>query len=355
MFILDPMESSLCPDVAGQIIDAIRYDMDALQEKAIKVIKPLIPPDAEDRVVRTVKQLNATVRDHIRSETGLRLSDSQSRSAIPVKVTDGFPAKLAGLIGHYDDPVLWRLIAAQPQLGGIVDGLQFLLADWVAFEQWSALPPVAKGSQPALERTRDVALALQQVAVSKQVKEELKAIHEDILGAYRFSTGLLPLGSSPWVEIYWMPMALVAAMLDVRIEDLTVVTLAHELAHGYTHVGRDIDGFSWEDGGFAQSELGVVEGLAQFYTDIVTGRMLARMPGAHDAYLRLLELQSGPYRVHENWVKDAAGQRGETVRFVMLAARTRGAVKYADWEGLLTDTSKKLKRTGITSSKDLFA
>src|SRR5437868_961697 len=102
-----------------------------------------------------------------------------------------------------------------------------------------------------------------------------------------------------------MPMALVAAMLDVRIEELTVVTLAHELAHGYTHLGRDIDGFCWEDGGFTQSELGVVEGLAQFYTDIVTGKVVGRMPGAHDAYLRLLELQSGPYRVHEKWVKDA--------------------------------------------------
>jgi predicted Zn-dependent protease with MMP-like domain len=325
--------------------------MDALQEKAIKVIKPLIPPDAEDRVARTVKQLNATVRDHIRAETGLRLSDNQTRSAIPVKVTEGFPAKLAGLIGHYDDPVLWRLIAAQPRLGGVVEGLQFLLEGWPAFEKWPALPPVAQGSQPALERARDVALALQQVAVSKQVKEELTAIHEDILGAYRFSTGSFSPGSSPWVEIYWMPLALIAAMLDVRIEDLTAVTLVHELAHGYTHLGRDIDGLCWEDNGFVQSELGVVEGLAQFYTDIVTGRMMARMPGAHDAYGKLLELQSGPYRLHEKWVKDAAGQRGETVRFVMLAARNRGAVKHAEWEGMLTETSTKLKRKGAATQK----
>src|SRR6266567_1732517 len=101
--------------------------MDALQEKAILVIKPLIPPDAEDRVLRTVRQLNAPVRDHIRAETGLRLSDSQARSSIPVKVTEGFPSKLAGLIGKYDDPDLWRLIAGQPRLGGIVEGLQFLL------------------------------------------------------------------------------------------------------------------------------------------------------------------------------------------------------------------------------------
>lgn len=323
--------------------------MDTLQQKAIAVIKPLIPPDAEDRVARTVKQLGGAVRDHIRTETGLRLSDSQTRAAIPVRVTEGFPAKLAGLIGHYNDPVLWRLIAAQPRLGGIVGGLQFLLDGWPAFEQWKDLPAIARGSQPSLEQARDVALALQQVAVSKQVKEELKAIQEDILGAYRF-----PPGKPPWVEIYWMPVALVAAMLDVRIEDLTAVTLAHELAHGYTHLGRDIDGFCWEDDGFARSDLGVVEGLAQFYTAIVTDRLNARMPGAYYAYVQLLELQSGPYRVHEDWVKDAAGQRGETVRFVMLAARNRGAIKYAEWEGMLSETSTKLKRKGVTSQTRLF-
>lgn len=323
--------------------------MDALLQKAVSIIKPLIPPDAEDRVARTVKQLNGVVRDHIRAETGLRLSDSQTRAAIPVRVTEGFPAKLAGLIGQYDDPVLWRLIAAQPRLGGIVEGLQFLLVGWPAFEQWGDLPAVARDSQPALERAREVALVLQQVAVSKRVKEELKAIHEDILGAYRFSTGSLALPAPPWVEIYWMPIALIAAVLDVRIEDLTTVTLAHELAHGYTHLGRDIDGVCWEDSGFSKSGLGVVEGLAQFYTDIVTARMITRMPGAHNAYLKLLELQSSPYHAHMEWVKNAPGQRSETVRFVMLAARNRGAVTSADWEGMLSETSEKLKRKGSKS------
>jgi hypothetical protein len=326
--------------------------MDALQQKAISVIKPLIPPDAEDRVRRTVKQFNGTIREHVRTETGLRLSDSQARSSIPVKVTEGFPAKLAGLIGKYDDPVLWRLIAAQPRLGGIVEGLQFLLNEWGAFERWPALPAVARGSQPEMERARDVALALQQVTLSEQVKKELKAIHEDILGAYWFASGRGSAVSAPWVEVYWMPVALIAAMLDVHIEDISVVTLAHELAHGYTHLGRDIDGRCWNDKGFAESELGVVEGLAQFYTKIVTDRLFARSPGVHHAYERLLELQSGPYLVHDDWLKDSPTQRGETVRFAMLAARSHGAVKYKEWETMLSDTSATLKRKSGTATPE---
>jgi hypothetical protein len=320
--------------------------MDARQQKAVKVIKALIPPDAEDRVSRTVRQLNKPIRDHIRAETGLRLTDGQARSSIPVKVTEGFPASLAGLIDKYDDPVLWRLIAAQPRLGGVVEGLQFLLNEWDAFEEWPALPSVARGSQPSLERARDVAQALQQVALSAQVKEELRAIHEDILGAYRFSIGQGRAALAPWVEIYWMPIALMAAMIDVQIEDLTVVTLAHELSHGYTHLGRDIDGGHWNDEAFADSELGVVEGLAQFYTQVVTDKMISRSPGGSRAYLRFLELQSGPYRVHEDWLKDSPGRRGETVRFALLAARSRssGAVKYEDWKKILSDTSATLRR-----------
>lgn len=154
-----------------------------------------------------------------------------------------------------------------------------------------------------------------------------------------------------------MPIALIAAMIDVQIEDLTVVTLAHELSHGYSHLGRDIDGGHWNDQAFGASELGVVEGLAQFYTNVVTDKMVSRSPGGCRAYLRLLELQSGPYRVHEDWLKDSPGRRGETVRFAMLAARSSGAVKYEDWKKMLSDTSATLKRKSgkATPENGLFS
>jgi hypothetical protein len=312
--------------------------MDARQEKAVRVIKALIPPDAEDKVCRTVRQLNKPIRDHIRAETGLRFTDTQARSSIPVKVTEGFPAKLADVIDKYDDPVIWRLVAAQPRLGAIIEGLQFLLKDWETFEKWSELPSVASGSEPAMTLSMDVALALQQVTLTEQVKKELTAIHEDILGAYCFST------ASPYIEIYWMPVALIAAMLNLSIEDITVVTLAHELAHGYTHLARDLDGRSWSDKGFGDSELGVVEGLAQFYTMVVTSKLFARAPGAQRAYESLLKLQSGPYRVHESWLRDSPRQRGETIRFAMLAARSQGTVKYHEWEAILSYTGATLRK-----------
>src|SRR5438128_14307 len=117
-------------------------DDGVLQQRAAEVIKPLIPPDAKERVERSFKQWNQIVREHIRSETGLKLGDGDGRYAIPVRIEQGFPAKLARLINDHNDPVLWRLIVGQPKLGGIIEGLQYLLRDWQRFEQWPQLPEV---------------------------------------------------------------------------------------------------------------------------------------------------------------------------------------------------------------------
>ena len=164
---------------------------------------------------------------------------------------------MAKLIDRHDDLMLWRLITLQPQLNGIVEGLSALLPHWGDFENWNALTAEAKQSRPALLRTRDVTHLLQTLAITRAVIDEIKEIREDILGAYRF-TG----PRTPRIEIYWMAQALIAAMIGSRIEDLTVVTLTHELAHAYTHVGRDIDGHYWDTNGFAATHLDICEGLA---------------------------------------------------------------------------------------------
>lgn len=311
----------------------------ALQNRATEIIQPLVPPDAEDRVNRSFKQWNQIVRDYIRTETGLKLSDGDSRFAIPVRVVRGFPVTLAQLIDQYRDPIMWRIIIGQPKLGGLIQGLEFLLATWDEFENWPSLPDAARNGQPALERSLAIASSLQKAALAEKVVQQIKAIHEDILGVYRFQPG-----QGSVVELYWLPIAMVAAMLDVAIEDLTVVVLIHELAHGYTHVGRDIDGASWSDIGFGESELAVTEGLAQFYTEVISERLAVRTPGVLRAYESLLKLQSGPYLAHRDWLKGNGRQIGETVRFTLIAARSQERVLYAHWKGLMEATKDNLTR-----------
>jgi hypothetical protein len=317
-------------------MSALLQDEDALQSRAIATIRPLIPPDAKERVERAYKQFNSAVREQIRAETGLRLSDETAKGAVSVRIVEGFPTEIAQLIDRHQDQILWRLIVAQPKLGGAVEGLGLLLQDWEQFEKWVSLPEVAKGSKPSLERAAQVAFAMQNLAVARKVFDEIKKIREDILGLYRLHDSS--------VDIYWMAQALVAAMIGVRIEDLTVVTLAHELAHAYTHVGKDIDGVAWSNATFAGSALEVKEGLAQTYTAVVARKIGNRAPGVQQAYERLLEHQSEPYKVHLEWLKDHGARRGEIVRFAMLRARRRQKVDHAAWIALLEETAKSLKQ-----------
>ena len=269
------------------------------------------------------------------------MSDGTERLSIPVRVREGFTGPFGDIIIRYPDPLLWWLICGLRQLGGIVQGTNWLLSRWPELERWPHLPPSAGGSGDAIKRTQDVAVELQKLVANPPIIEDIKKITENYLGCYFF-----PPGRAPWIEIYWMPIALIASMISVRMEDLAVVTLAHELGHGYTHLGRDIDGASWDTVGFGKSDTEVVEGLAQFYTDLVTQKLGSRNPGAHEAYVQTLKIQSGPYLAHQEWLKDQPRQRSETVRFTLLATRTKGQVKQDEWLKSLTDTNQKLRRPG---------
>lgn len=116
----------------------------------------------------------------------MRLANGDGRNSIQVRVVDGFPIPLAHLIDSYGDPVLWRIIVVQPKIGGMVEGLRFLLHDWAAFERWDKLPSQAKGAEPHLARSLEVGEILQQLAVAEEVRKQIREIHKDILGIYQF-------------------------------------------------------------------------------------------------------------------------------------------------------------------------
>ena len=311
------------------------------QSCAITTIRPLLPPDAEERVKRLVKHANPVVREQIRSETGLRMvdPDGTARAGAPVSVVDGFSPAFAGLVAENPDPVLWALVSGQSRLGRLVDGLNFILGLWPRLARWEHLPPELADAEPSLGRTREVANELQRLAAAQKLIDQMKTINEDILGCYRVEH------HKSRVEIYWMPIAIVSSMLEVHVEDLALVVLAHELAHAYTHLGRDIDGKEWDQKGFFDSDKAVTEGLAQFYALAVSTKLWQRYPLARAAFDKLLTLQSGPYLAHQEWADHYAGNGSETVRFAMLVARSKGKVLQAEWIEEIKNTTKKLKRS----------
>jgi hypothetical protein len=196
-----------------------------------------------------------------------------------------------------------------------------------------------KRMERPLARSHEFGVMLQNLAIAERVRKEIRKINEDLLGAYFIKDNR--------VELYWIPIAMIAAMTDVRIEDLTLVVLAHELAHGYTHIGSDIDGKHWDTNGFARSALEIVEGLAQFYTHVIVDSLAARSPGPKVAYQRLLGLQSGPYLVHQKWIEQQPDRIGEIVRFTMVSARNLSAIDYKTWKQLLKKSGASLTKNTV--------
>jgi hypothetical protein len=276
--------------------------------------------DLEERVRRAVKQWNLAVRDLIRNETALRLTVGNQKQTVPVKVQDGLPLPIARLVEEFD-PILWWLTLHRPLLIKTVEGLRLTSEQREQLREW---PPLKK-DLPLLESFPDALRLMGRLVETLEEQsliQRLRAIDEDVLGAYFFKI--------PEIRLYWMVIGLVSSLLGVSVEALTVAVLAHELVHAYTHLGLDTDEQHWDTLAFDQSDLYIVEGLAQFYTGVVCQRLEERQPEAYSAYKLLMDIQSEPYTHHQHWCGDKE-RAGEVVRQAMIMCRTNELKKYAEF------------------------
>jgi hypothetical protein len=302
-----------------------------LQRIAIEKVGSLIPRGAENKVAETIRQVTRPARESIRTETALQ----PFQANIPIKIEPGFPIPVALLIERNPDPTLWRLVSLRPYLFSISDGARQLLAHWPEIENWPYLPKIAKNGSSTLNSALEISESLRSLAAIDRLVRAIREIDKDILGTY---------WPGSHIEIYWMAIALFAGAFDLRTEDLTAVTVIHELAHAYTHLGLDIKGTSWNDVGFDQSEPAVIEGLAQYYTATVTQKLSNRFPLAHQAYRTLLEYQPEIYRSHETWFESGLDGQGEIVRSALLQARTAGDVTDERWRVMLRQAQVLLSK-----------
>jgi hypothetical protein len=271
-----------------------------------------VSPGIRETVERTYKQWNTILRDYLRTETRLRLAVGGDSQSVPIKVDSGMPPRFAEVMRQFEG--LEGLLLNRPAPPEAAAGTRFMgsYAD-VARAAWGdeAGPAVTNDIRRVWETATNWLRKLDKRNAVKQIV----GIEEDVLGAYFFRI--------PQIRLYWVVIGIAARIIGVIIEALTIVVLAHELAHAYTHLGRDIDNERWETGHFAKSDLDIVEGLAQFYPKVLCTRLQDRMPAALQAYETLLKEQSGPYKAHLNWVEsDERG--GKIVRVTMIECRSRG-------------------------------
>ncbi len=316
-----------------------------------------VPQETEDRVEKTRQRFNGVIRTILRDEMALRLSlapsdgsDAASREAvsIPVRVVAGAPLSdnksitikdidaLAILLGQHRsslEALAASARALQPLFKALNDR-QFASEDPVPVEEIERSETWANGLLNRLKKA-----------------DPLKGIlnfREDVLGRYVYRLPVFEKWRNRWtadpfkgeIALYWGVIGLVAELLNATPEDLTVVVLAHELAHAYTHIGADIDGARWASREFAGADVEFKEGLAQYYTMRVCNRLEGRVPGAILAFNGLLPRQPEPYHVQTAWIKSRSSP--EHVRIAMIEARRKGIGKVPEFEALLESARGRL-------------
>lgn len=314
--------------------------------KAEAMLRALLGSDAEAEVRRSVKQWNLTIREYIRSVTALRLAEGEERQAVPVEVVAGLPQPFSGLLDRFNDERLWWITINRPMLENTLTGLSALTGITIrgeeVFDQLRDLLVVPEmGIEPDDIVTRSDMCGVENFIESllehekaKEIMDALKTIEIDILGAYFFN--------KPVVQIYWMVTGAIARMLAVPIADLTIVVLCHELAHAYTHLGRDIDQRAWDTNAFSATDKLIVEGLAQFYTEIACRLVQPRLPGANRAFQKLLQLQPIAYTDFKDWFLPDQAKTAEAVRSAMIEFRTDAPRPYNDFREMLTSAHTRI-------------
>lgn len=133
---------------------------------------------------------------------------------------------------------------------------------------------------------------------------------------------------------------------------LWVVTVAHKLAHSYSHVGTgtgtgtDIDGERWDTDSFRCSDIALVEGIAQYYTNLICESLNGRISGIFDAYGKLLKHQPEAYRTHLSWINDYSP---EVVRMAIIEARRNKVTALSEFEVILNQASLRLHNVAVSS------
>lgn len=317
-----------------------------------------IPGDTFRRVEQAKARLNASIRRFLREETGLRLTGEAAatgddRVSVPVRLRPGLPRCLRR---RALDDDMWLPITLAPHQ----DALRRLLSGMTELE-----PAVAVlGERPDgrsligdrgqhLPPVRELAELLLREAEKLDLVRWILEVDEDVLGVYEY--GSFTFGPDAGISLHWGIIGVCAGLLGAPVEDLAAVVLAHELAHAYTHLGRDIDGRRWEVQAFRDSDHALKEGLAQYYTARVCRRLLAQAPGYHAAYEKLLPHQPRAYRAQVPWLAEFTP---EEVRYAMIAVRREARASLAEFERRLVAARREMRgdretaTTGTESGAD---
>ena len=314
-------------------------------------LRKRVPDDTRQRVEQVRIERSQEISAMLREETGLAVNrrrhdeyqQPQQHVMVSVTVKDGIPETLRKIDEVYEKDELFITIARRTRdincaihaLRTVTDLLDSLNKREDARQHF----PLFEG------RDYELLLMMREYLDEKKrpVGHILRSINTDVLGRYICSArGGEFLGR---IELYWLVIGLIAQLLGVSVEPLAAVTLIHERAHAYTHLGADIDGMRWNAFGDCGNDL--IEGLAQYYTYIVCKRLRERDAFYEDAlraFEALLELQSDIYHGHEQLVEFSP----EEIRLGLIQLRrTRHGMGMEGFLRVLSEAKRRFRGGGL--------
>jgi hypothetical protein len=291
----------------------------------LKDLLKRLPDDTEERVYLAYRRINNEVREAVRRETGLVLHrqnvDSRERK-VSVSVVQGIPTVLQNM--SFDNDLILTISPFRRELEMIRNGIKGVEPLIKKLSQSVEGKALISGDDVHINQTNALVIRLLKLLDVERSVEKILEINEDVLGTYIYK---IPPRSAHYdsstcnsarIELYWGVIGLIAGMLAVEIEPLTAVVLIHEIAHAYTHLGADIDGERWGSINFSNSKRALKEGLAQYYTYLISKRIDNKIMGTYKAYELLLKEQPRDYHSHEGIIDE---YKPEEIRLALIKVR----------------------------------
>ena len=286
----------------------------------------------KDEVIRSKDKYNIKVRGVIADKTGLTLAfkannndttDSNDKATIPIQVVDYLPLSLLELFDKYDDTHIELLLHYRLMKNTVIE-LDFQIQKFQSFSQYhqelTSIKELDKSKQHLKKLIKEIK--------NCGILDEIQRLGPDVFGTYFLDDNR--------VELYWLCIGLCNILYDFPIEDFTLVVLIHELVHGYTHIGFDKDGNKWHTDDFNNCDSKIVEGFAEFYTEMICIDYFDKALGAFNA----LELPI-QYTEYKNWFGENEPDKYEKARRILLKTRTHKIINYDEFRHHLEKIKKE--------------
>ncbi|NVO00740.1 MAG: hypothetical protein HXX17_15595 [Geobacteraceae bacterium] len=306
----------------------------------VKELIDQLEPRIQERVEKAYKRYNQVTREAMRNVTRLRLQkgkrkfiqgNEQLETRVPVQVKLAAPEEIESLVIPADGVIAATLSKWKPELEmlrGSSSEIFCLLMNGTKIDcvdnEVLYRPDIVNLTGSLEDAGKLAEKLLAEIDAFDVVGWLFHEMDGDVLGRYYYSHhGLTSDDGSARIELYSGIIALVSSRLGIEVEDLTVVVLAHELAHAYTHLGFDSNNHRWVDDDFYEAQHELKEGLAQYYGRLALEHLADIIPGAIPAYEKLLEKQPPAYQVHREWLDR---DNPEAVRHALVTLRRENFV-----------------------------